>query len=315
MDTSMAALTMGQRLAGGLVGLLVGDALGVPYEFHPARALPGPEQIEMVPPVDFPRSHDYVEPGTWSDDGAQALCLLASLQYRQHFDIDDFGRRLLNWCDHGYMAVGGEVFDIGISTSQAMSRLRAGIPASRSGLSAENSNGNGSLMRVLPLALWHGGTDAELAADARSTSLLTHAHLRSQLCCALYCLWARRIMGGSDDPWSSAVETMRSLYAAVSPEREELDGSIVGSDLRGGSGYVVDCLHSARWAVTAGTYEAAVKAAIRLGDDTDTTACVTGGIAGLLYGLDAIPMRWRNALMDFDIVEPMIQKLLDWSGC
>jgi ADP-ribosylglycohydrolase len=305
---------LSSSLAGGIFGLLVGDALGVPYEFHPPQGLPPPAQVEMQPPAGFARSHAQVKPGTWSDDGAQALCLLASLLHCGKLDLDDFGRRLLNWCDLGYFAVGGDVFDIGITTSQALGRLRAGIPAARSGPADEGANGNGALMRVLPLALWHKGGDAELAADARRSSLPTHAHPRSQLCCALYCLWARRLLEGAAEAWDGAVAALRELYAPGSAERAELDDIILGRDagLRRGSGYVVDCLHSARWAVAQGGYEAAVRAAIGLGHDTDTTACVAGGIAGLSHGVEDIPERWRRALREASTVQPLLDQLIAW---
>lgn len=303
-------LSRSERIAGGLIGLLVGDALGVPYEFHPASALPPAAQIEMTPPAGFERSHPYVKPGTWSDDGAQALCLLASLQHGDYLDLDDFGRRLLNWHDVGYLAVGGHVFDVGITTTLALQRLRAGKPATHSGLSEESANGNGSLMRVLPLALWHRGSDTDLVLYARHSSLPTHAHLRAQLCCALYCLWARRILEGASDPWDAAVETLRDLYAPGTPEHAELDGPILSYQLCGGSGYVVDSLHSARRAVRQGSYEDAVKTAICLGNDTDTTACIAGGIAGLLHGVQDIPQRWRDALRDCDVARAMLKRLL-----
>lgn len=89
------------RIAGGLIGLLVGDAVGVPYEFHPPERLPPLDRIDLVPPPEFARAHPDVPPGTWSDDGAQALCLLASLLHAGELDLDDFGRRLVNWQDVG----------------------------------------------------------------------------------------------------------------------------------------------------------------------------------------------------------------------
>src|SRR3712207_1158606 len=103
-------LTRKQRIEGGLIGLLGGDALGVPYEFQDAEDLPPFSQIEYEPPPGFARSHGGVAPGTWSDDGAQALCLLASLLERDCFDPDDFARRLLRWYEQGYMAVDNRVF-------------------------------------------------------------------------------------------------------------------------------------------------------------------------------------------------------------
>jgi ADP-ribosyl-[dinitrogen reductase] hydrolase len=304
--------TLHERLLGGLFGLLIGDALGVPYEFHQPSELPPPQDIEFDPPTEFRCAHAGVPPGTWSDDGAQALALLASLLERDQLVLQDVGRRLIAWHESGYLAVDGRVFDVGVQTNQAIRRLIAGIPAEQSGSTDEHANGNGSLMRALPLALWHRGDDASLVADAQRQSLVTHGHLRSQVCCALYCLWARRTMQSVADPWSAAVATLRAIYGSTSPGYAELEGSIRPDDPAEGrgTGYVVDCLRSARWAVQAGTYEQVVKAAIGLGHDTDTTACVAGGIAGLRDGVDAIPERWRSALRGQELVRPLAERLL-----
>jgi len=182
-----------ERVEGGLIGLLIGDALGVPYEFHRPSEIPREDLIEMSPPLGFSRAHPGVPPGTWSDDGAQALCLLDSLLHRKGLDLEDFGRRMLDWYEHGYLAVDGKVFDVGVQTSSALLELRAGTPALKAGRNDERANGNGSLMRVLPLALWHIGRDESLMSDAMAQSRVTHGHMRSQVCCALYCLWARRV--------------------------------------------------------------------------------------------------------------------------
>ena len=156
-------------------------------------------------------------------------------------------------------------------------------------------------MRVLPLALWHRGTDEELVADAHTQSLVTHGHPRSQVCCALYCLWARRVARGEDvkAAWTAASEQLEEIYIRTSPKYLGELGFHVRplDDIKGrGSGYVVDCLRSARDACFAGDYETTIKTAIALGHDTDTTACVAGGIAGLVAGVDGIPIRWREGL-------------------
>ncbi|CAB3795118.1 hypothetical protein LMG28138_03821 [Pararobbsia alpina] len=107
-------------------GLLVGDAVGVGYEFRAPEKIPSRDQIEMTTPVEFRRSHAGVPVGTWSDDGAQALCLLASLLQRGKLSLTDFAGKLLKWLDDGYMAVGGDVFDVGIQTAQALIKLLQG---------------------------------------------------------------------------------------------------------------------------------------------------------------------------------------------
>ncbi len=270
------------------------------------------EQIEFTPPPHYDRAHSGVPPGTWSDDGAQALVLLASLLDCGRFDTEDFGQGLVAWFDTGYMAVDARVFDIGIQTRSSIRALRKGTVALEAGGTDEYSNGNGSLMRVLPLALWQHGTDAELVADAHAQSRVTHGHPRSQMCCALYCLWARRIWQEHSQPWSDALATLQGLYGADSVHRQELNMHIRPLDEARvtGSGYVVDCLRSALWASDQGGFEDALKAAIAFGKDTDTTGCVTGGILGLRDGINAILARWREGLRGKELFESHLEKLL-----
>jgi ADP-ribosylglycohydrolase len=300
------------------LGLLVGDALGVPYEFSLPEDIPPPEQIEFAPPSGFFRAHDHVPPGTWSDDGAQALCLLASLLERGRFDAHDFARRLLDWHERGYLAVDGDVFDIGIQTERALHSLKAGVTPLEAGPAGEHEQGNGFPMRVLPLALWHRGSDAELAADAALQSRLTHGHPRTQVCCALYCLWARRVLDGpaDRDAWEAAVAAAQEIYPPGSRERAELEDDVLAAEKPNlpGGGYVVDCLRSARAVMVTGDYEQVVKAAVALGNDTDTTACVAGGIAGIRDGVGAIPARWRDGLRARGLVHPLLSRLLAKRG-
>ena len=307
-----------ERIAGALVGLLIGDALGVPYEFHRASELPGFAQIEFEPPLWFRRSHGSVPAGTWSDDGAQALVLLDSLLECGKLDAEHFAKGLIRWQDAGLMAVDSYVFDIGIQHRKAIWQLKQGVPPLEAGGTDEYSNGTGSLMRVLPLALWHRGTNAELVRDAELQPRVTHAHPRAQICCALYCLWAREILQNASNRWSSdsiweyAVETLRSIYIDDSTKTAELEFKIRPDDLHepGGSGYVVDSLFSAKWACGNDDYEKTIKAAISLGHDTDTTACIAGGIAGLKAGINTIPRRWREQLRGGEIYAPLLEKLL-----
>jgi len=299
------------RLRGAIWGLLVGDALGVPYEFHEPDALLWSDMIEMDPPAWFNRAHAGTPPGTWSDDGAHALCLLSSLLERERFDSDDLAGRLLAWRDTGYMAVGGRVFDCGIQTSRALEALRAGTPPMSAGPSSEYDNGNGALMRVLPLALWHQGPDGELVELAHQQSRITHGHLRSQVCCALYCVWARLVLDGRSDSWTGAVTVLRRIYGDTQP-REELEGHVRPDDPADGqgTGYVVDTLRTVRAVMEEPSFERVVREAVGHGRDTDTTASIAGGLAGARHGLDGIPARWLAALRGRELVAPMIEALV-----
>ncbi|WP_423193177.1 ADP-ribosylglycohydrolase family protein [Cupriavidus sp. H18C2] len=303
---------------GGLVGLLVGDALGVPYEFHSARQLPACNAIEMQPPAGFPRAHTGVPIGTWSDDGAQALCLLATLVEHGKFSLVEFAGRLLRWLEHGYLAVDGRVFDVGIQTADALDNLRDGVPPRESGGAEVMDNGNGSLMRCLPLALLHAGADSALVRDAHLQSLPTHAHPRSQIACAFYCLVATGYLHGLAEPWASADSRLEAVYKSWPDMREgseflrELDvlRAFPKHGAPRGTGYVLDTIWSARRALEASTFEGVVRAAVSFGNDTDTTACVAGGLAGIRFGLGGIPARWLKQLRGFDIVEPFISAFL-----
>ncbi|QQX83748.1 ADP-ribosylglycohydrolase family protein [Cupriavidus necator] len=303
---------------GGLVGLLVGDALGVPYEFHSPQRLPAREQIEMQPPARFPRAHIGVPVGTWSDDGAQALCLLANLVEQGKFSLVDFADRLLRWLDRGYLAIDGKVFDIGIQTTDALDNLRDGVSPCESGGADVMDNGNGSLMRCLPLALLHTGTDSALVRNAHLQSLLTHAHVRSRVACAFYCLVATGYLHGLADPWASADGRLGAVYKRWPDAREgreclrELDvlRSFPKHDAPRGTGYVLDTIWSARRALEESTFEDVVRTAVLFGNDTDTTACVAGGLAGIRFGPGGIPARWLKELRGYDIAASLISGLL-----
>jgi ADP-ribosyl-[dinitrogen reductase] hydrolase len=304
---------LGDAIEGGLWGLLIGDALGVPYEFRKPHQLPPFDQIEMPPPAGFRPTYPDAPPGAWSDDGAHALCLLASLLDCGRLDLEDLGSRLVRWLHDGYMAVGGIVFDVGMQTSAALAKVRSGVPAERAGGRDEWANGNGALMRVLPLALWHHGSDDELVRDAARQSMVTHAHPRSQICCALYCLWVRFTMRSAPDPWAQAAFTLRSLASGRPGWGGELDAHVrpERAPEGTGTGYVVDCLHSARVAAEEPTFERVLKRAVSLGHDTDTTAAVAGGLAGVRHGLSGIPGRWRDALAERATVQALVNRLLE----
>jgi ADP-ribosylglycohydrolase len=306
--------TQTDRVRGAFYGLLIGDALGVPYEFNPPQRLPSLHEIDMTPPAGFARSHARVPPGTWSDDGAQALALLDSLLTCGRLDLDDFAQRLIGWYRSGRYAVGGDVFDVGIQTRAAIERLERGVPPHEAGGAHALENGNGSLMRVAPLALWHTGSDEQLVADAHAQSLPTHRHPRSQVACAFLCLVLREVLDGAADPdaaVSNAEAKLQKCYATQPAHAQELKiiCNAVHRSAPTGTGYVVDTLWSALHVARHATFAEAIRAAVALGYDTDTTACVAGAIAGAVRGYSAIPQAWLDALRGRSAVDELIARL------
>jgi ADP-ribosyl-[dinitrogen reductase] hydrolase len=305
-------IALAERIEGGLLGLLIGDALGVPYEFHQPHQIPPASEIDFLPPPGFSASHAGVPRGTWSDDGAQALCLLASLLEFDSLNLKDFAQKLVEWYCQGRFTPDGVAFDCGLQTRRAIQSLVRGVEPDVSGPREEGDNGNGSLMRVLPLALFHSGSDQLLVLDAHRQSAVTHGHPRSQVCCAFFCLWARELLNGRPDGWSGTGETLATIYAQTPDATAELEFILDPShrSLARGSGYVLDTLWSARIALEESNYQAVVRAAVRMGNDTDTTACVAGGLAGIRDGIRSIPEAWQAGLRGAPIYKPLLSRLL-----
>ncbi|TAM54827.1 MAG: ADP-ribosylglycohydrolase family protein [Paraburkholderia sp.] len=299
------------RLRGGLFGLLIGDALGVPYEFHSAASISTLSTIEMTPPPNFERAHEGVPPGTWSDDGAQTLALLDAILRDRELDLDMFADNLLDWFHRGAFTPDGKVFDVGLQTQRAFHQLASGVAPAVAGPIDERDNGNGALMRCLPVIMVATSRE-EVIHLARKQSLVTHGHERSQLCCALYCLTAVGILENMSaaDAVRAAEDELLERYADIAEEAElkiALDGRF---DAPQGSGYVVDSFWSAvHCLLSTRNYEDCVKRAIMLGNDTDTTAAIAGGLAGVLYGEDGLPARWLATLRRKEVVEGLLAKL------
>ena len=317
------------RLAGGVWGHLVGDAVGVPYEFREPRA---------IGEIRFGEKGSHGQPpGTWSDDGALMLALLDSL-LDGGFDTQDQGRRALTWRRDGAYTPDGKAFDIGTTTREALRAIEQGTPAEEAGPTHERSQSNGSLMRILPLALWAhaqshrdgsraGGSriDAGALADyAIRASKVTHGHAVPQVACAVYTLVAAGLLRGAEpaQAFTAAIDGVRGLYgsgrkapdAALATALDELvDWSETHEpDGRGGA---LNAFWSAWTAfVGATSYRETVERAIKYGNDTDTTAAIAGGLAGIRWGLDGIPAEWLAGMRGREIVEPLVDGLIGANG-
>ncbi len=307
-----------ERLAGAVWGHLVGDALGVPYEFRPPGAIG-----EVV----FGASGTHGQPpGTWSDDGALMLALLDSLvawdadagRAVLRFDLEDQGRRILAWHETGaYTPDGDGAFDIGGTTLAAVRALQAGVLAERSGSTLPQGLGNGSLMRILPVALaGRRQDDASLVARASAASAVTHGAPLARAACALYVLLARRLLDRPGDPRAAMAGASRALVRiAAGGDLEGAVAELLAWDRRTGSGHVADAFWSA-WdaASSARSYTDAVVRAVRFGNDTDTTAAIAGGLAGIRWGIAGIPHDWLAGMRGRVIVGELLDRLLAEAG-
>ena len=231
------------------------------------------------------------------------------------FDTADQARRFLDWRDHkAYTPNRDCAFDIGGATGRALARLRVGVSPEEAG-DDPDAFGNGSLMRILPIALVDPTlATAELVAWAHRSSRITHGASTSLAACALYVLAARRLLDGERDRTAALAVATRALRGEYRRTGDVALADALEALLawpgREGRGHVSDSFWSA-WDAFEGAddYRSAVIRAVRYGNDTDTTAAIAGGLAGLYFGETDIPADWRHNLRGPEISGPLVNRL------
>ena len=307
----------------GMLGLIVGDAMGVPVEFMSRTEL-------MKNPVTGMREYGtHHQPrGTWSDDSSMALAELDSIRTVGTIDYTDMMERFSRWCMYGEYTPFGEVFDIGIATSRALMNYAKGIAPLESGGKTEWDNGNGSLMRILPVCLYLFERQKKVCTSENESiymihavSALTHAHVRSQMACGIYYFLVKAILeeeGSLENRLQKGMDRAYQYYRQDLSNHRELENYKRLADLSEfkenpkegikSSGYVVDTLEAAVWCLLhSHSYKETVLMAVNLGEDTDTIGAVAGGLAGLYYKEEGIPQEWIQVIQRREWIEEVLQ--------
>ena len=317
---------MKNSVKAGIFGVCIGDALGVPVEFRSR------EQLKRSPVTTMRSLGSHHQPaGTWSDDGSLTLCLTDSLC--KGYDLEDMALKFLQWYNAEIWTPHGQVFDIGIATSQAIQRIGKGIFPTLCGGNSEFDNGNGSLMRILPLVFYIKDFSIEKRFDiVKDVSSITHGHIRSVLACFIYLEFALELLK-KKDKWEAykAMQKTVQQFLDNNPicSQKEMDKFHRILELKVGdydtqpihtleenkissSGYVLHSLEASLWCfLNSENYSEAVLKAVNLGEDTDTTGAITGGLAGLYYGFESIPEEWLAELVRKDDIEKLCMTLED----
>lgn len=307
-----------ERVLGGLWGSLVGDALGVPVEFNDRT------EVQANPVVDMRGFGTHRQPaGTWSDDLSLLLCTAESL-LRYEFNTDDMGKRFVRWYQEEIWTPHGKVFDVGVATARALTRIANGMRAEMAGGDDQFSNGNGSLMRMLPVSLRFAGLpDKQMLDQVHRASALTHRHPRSQMACGLFTLVIRELLNNNStsDSFRNALSVFSMAYESEMWWAAEWDyfRLLLAGDLArrpdpeiDSGGYVLNTLTASLWCLlTTQNFRDCVLKAVNLGGDTDTTGCVTGGMAGTAYGINSIPPEWIEQLARKDDVGSLFHEFAD----
>ena len=304
----------------GMYGLIIADAMGVPVEFTSR------EDRKLDPVTDMRGYGTYNQPeGTWSDDSSMAIATLVSIRDNGKIDYKDIMDRFHDWCMNGAYTPFDEVFDIGIATSRAIMKYSNGAKPLESGGKTEWDNGNGSLMRILPVCLYIFEqqkdmklSDVEAIDIIHNCSALTHAHLRSKIACGIYYFLVKAILDESGEiieRLQQGVDNAFRYYGeSANSELDNFNRLISLSEFKDtpenkiqSTGYVVYTLEAAIWClVNTSSYEEVILKAVNLGDDTDTVAAITGGLAGLYYGYDNIPDKWKVKLQKREWIESLL---------
>lgn len=297
-----------------LFGVCVGDALGVPVEFESRDFL----KKNLVVKMQSGGVHGQVE-GVWSDDSSLTFCLAECII--EGYDIHRLANKFIKWKNEGYWTATGEVFDIGNATSLAISNLSKGVNPIEAGGKDESDNGNGSLMRILPLILLLKDLPIEDRFKlTKEVSSITHAHPRSVMACFYYLEFALELINGKDkfqiyeELKAKVLDFFNSDYDCIK-EAHHYDRLLkkniyeFGEDSILSSGYVIHTLEASIWCLlTTNSYDEAVLKAVNLGEDTDTTGAVTGGLAALCYGYESISKEWINTIKGKNDIDNLINR-------
>jgi ADP-ribosylglycohydrolase len=290
------------KVNAALYSSIIGDALGVPVESLSRKQLSLSAVKNMLGYGRF-----NLPAGTWSDDSSMILCTMEVLC--NGYSIDALGVMFRSWLFEGIWTPYGYAFDVGLTTYMALDTISHETSARVSGRTTEDDNGNGSLMRMLPAALWFYRHETEsFMARIHEISAITHAHPRSLVGCGMYALLVRELLskGDKNAALRSAIDKAIAFYSRYDGFKNELNHFsrilsctlplLKESDINS-SGYIVDTLEACIWALLRhDNTRDAIITAVNLGIDTDTTGSIAGGLAGLVYGLDSIPADWLHSL-------------------
>lgn len=300
-------------LRGMLLGLAVGDALGVPVEFVSRN------KLRDEPVTGMRGGGAWGQPaGTWSDDTSLTVAAMESITRLGKIDYQDIMDNFLKWYEYDAFTATGELFDIGNTTRSALVRYsRKLLPPTKCGATEKYSNGNGSLMRILPATTYLFATRGTIGAAEleiiHEFSALTHGHIISKISCGIYSLIVVRLLSGENisDAFARGMDDAKKFYGAEKAFANfarlcDENFAALPEEKISSSGYVLHTLEAALWCLlNTDDYKTLALKAINLGEDTDTTGAVAGGSAGIFYGVDSIPDEWLATLKRRDYLEQL----------
>ena len=314
---------MGNMWIDGIMGVVVGDALGMPVQFCSR------DEIKAQPIKDMEGYGNYnMPPGTWSDDSSMTIATMDSIRERNGIDCFDIMKKFAAWNYCGEYTPYGGAFDQGYTCLEAIGRFVMTKDCVNCGKTGEMANGNGALMRIMPVCLYsyvqYRNDIIELkeaVENVHRVSGLTHNHLRSKMACGIYFFMVMAILsseGSLVERLQKGMDMAGVFYKSDIANMVEWSRFGRLSDLEGfskcpendikSSGYVLDTIEAAVWSlITTNSFEEALLRAVNLGDDTDTVGAIAGGLGGLFYGYDSLSDDWRDIIVKGKEIEALCE--------
>lgn len=294
----------------GLWGVVTGDMVGLQTEFVLRENIN--EEITDI-------SDSWLgEAGTWSDDSSMTLCIAESLSLKKTCNINDIAKRFINWYLEGYMSAEGKKNDVGNTIAEAITYMLNGESPYNSGLTGEHDNGNGSLMRMLPIVFYtHSMELKEALRISDEVSAITHAHKRSLMTCGFYLFIGRHLLNGKtkEEAYKLAIEDFKKTYRSKEKVhfKRILGGNIneLKEDDVHTSGYCIHSLEASLWLLlNFDSHEKVVLKAANMADDADTVGAIAGGLSGIYYG--NIPEKWKKKTIKRSLVDDVINRFAEF---
>lgn len=289
----------------GLIGLAVGNAMGVPTESNNREDLLDKPVIKMMP-----RIRDGIPKGAWSDSTSMTIATIDAIIHKG-MSYHEIAESFVKWFTSNQFCSMKESFDVGETTLKALVSFTQHIEkAEECGLTGIQDNGNGSLIRMLPIAYYLVASKAkerDILEVVRSVSSITHAHEISICGCYIYVRYAMYLLRGNNK--FSALTKVKALdYSIFSKETVDCYERILKGDITEltiddihSSAYVVDSLETALWCLLqSSNYKECVIATTNIGGATSSIGAVAGSLAGIFYGYENIPKNYLEDLRKRD---------------
>lgn len=311
----------------GIMGVIIGDALGVPVQFLTREELNENPVTQMRGYGTF-----HMPPGSWSDDGSMTLATLDSIREKREIDYDDIMTRFVGWNFEGQYTPTGRAYDQGNACLESICNYVGTGNYKTCGKTGEYANGNGALMRIMPVCLYayiqhtKGKITVDEALDyVHQATALTHNHLRAKMASGIYFFIVQEILNGEGDLillLQKGIDKAKEYYTKdianltewtrysrlvdLSEFSKEEEENIKSSE------YVVDSIEAAVWSlITTTTFQDALLKAVNLGGDTDTIAAIAGGLGGLYYGHALMEENWKDTIIKKEEIEALCELVVE----